>query len=138
MKKLILSVVFCLCLLSSSSVSYASTYTMTEEQMIQLINNLEMLEYNNNRLLEIYKTQSNELNTSLMDCKKLQEQLKASQTELNLLLTQLQQSKKSLEIANKELEIANQSYKKYKKQKQIELATWQTIALGLAFGLAVK
>ncbi len=106
--------------------------------MTQLVDNLELLENNNNRLLALYKTQSEQLNLSLMDCEKLQLQLEKSQTELNLLLTQLQQSKKSLETANKELEIASQSYKKYKKQKSIELATWQTIALGLVVGLAVK
>ena len=123
-----------LLLLSFCSTSWAATYTITEEQ-------LTTLEQNLNRLSEVNKTlmlNSDESKTELLKALSELKQLKA---ELKLSLTETQEARKDLQKANESLANLNQSFKQLEsknKQLKTESAIWKIIAGIVGVYAAVK
>ena len=113
-----------LLLLAFSSTSWAATYQITEEQLMQLEQNLQRLENLNSELSVNSTASAKELVQALYELKSLKEQLKALQTET-------QTAQERLKKANQSLDNLNQSFRTLEKQNkrlQTETALWKVIA----------
>ena len=126
---LLLCLLFC-----SPQVSLASMYTITEEELTQLEENISELQIINNRLQKESKQQKKRM-------KELETQLTAAQTELqkareqsNRLGSQLKDLERTSIRQEESLRIANESLAAYEKENnrtQKRLKTQRNLAYGI-------
>ena len=138
-KNCLLFVALSFFVLPSTCGAEATTYTITENQMITLESNLSELQTNNETLLSL-------LNGSETDLKIAREQLSESAKEIEKLTAQLkalkaesERAQQSLEIANIELQNALTSVQQLEdKKRRIERQRnmWEVIAVILG-GIAI-
>lgn len=124
-----------------SPCAWASTISITDQQLQKLESNLMMLEEINSQQQILLAEQESDLTIVSKQLMESQEQLKILEKDLSILLQQLNDAKSetnsaknSLAMANKELELAKKSLKKLEKQEN-ELWLWRLIVVGLGVAL---
>ena len=141
-KALCISAFLFLCLLSVGT-CYANQYTISEDELMKLEQNLTILEQHNETLKAILTTQDSELTEALNLLMKSQEELTKLKAELQIARSETQSARKSLEIANEELQKASQSFKQYEAERdktenrlRNQRNIWEVLCL-VAVGVAV-
>ncbi len=109
-----------LCLLFLSAVGTCSanqTYTISENDLTRLEQNLATLEMHNETLKSILTAQGSELTEALNLLTQSQNELAKLRNELQIAKSETQSARESLKIANDELAKAAQSFKAYEKER---------------------
>lgn len=139
MRKNVLLMLLCL-LFCSPQVSLASTYTITEEELTQLEENISELQIINNRLQKessLQKKRMEELETQLTaaqtELQKAREQSNRLGSQLKDLETTSIRQEESLRIANASLE----AYEKENNRTQKRLKAQRNVAYGIGTVLLV-
>jgi len=139
LRKNVLLMLLCL-LFCSPQVSLASTYTITEEELTQLEENISELQIINNRLQKessLQKKRMEELETQLTaaqtELQKAREQSNRLGSQLKDLETTSIRQEESLRIANASLE----AYEKENNRTQKRLKAQRNVAYGIGTVLLV-
>ena len=128
-------------LLASPLSAYASSYSISEEQLNLLEMHLIALEKNNEQLQHLLTTSETESDELMSELTKSKLELIELKKQLNATLIESEKAKKSLETANRELENASESFRILEKQKnrcEKQRNIWQIIAGGLLVSLIAK
>ena len=142
LKALCISAFLFLCFLSVGT-CYANQYTISEEELMKLEQNLTILEQHNETLKAILTTQDSELTEALNLLTKSQEELMKLRNELKIARQETQSARNSLETANLELAKAAASFRELEKERdrtenrlRNQRNIWEVLCL-VAVGVAV-
>ena len=129
----------CLCF-SFPQVSWASTYTITEEELTQLEQNISELQTINNRLQKESRQQKKRMETLEAQLTEAQTELQKAREQSNRLGNQLKELERTSIRQEESLRIANESLAAYEKETnrtQKRLKAQRNLAYGIGTFLLV-
>lgn len=133
MRKNVLLMLLCL-LFCSPQVSLASTYTITEEELTQLEENISELQIINNRLQKESSLQKKRMEELEMQLTEAQTELQKAREQSSLLGNQLKELERTSIRQEESLRIANESLAAYEKENnrtQKRLKAQRNLAYGI-------